>query len=216
MNEVRAPQSAVYVIDDDLSVRNSLANLFRSADLPVEVFESPASFLRSRLSDTAGCIVLDIRMPGSNGLDFQSQLRSIGIKIPIIFLTAYADIKMSVQAMKAGAVDFITKPYREQDILDAVNAALESDRKRRETEMAVLELRTRFATLSKREGEIMSLVTRGLPNKEIAIEAGIAETTVKIHRANVMQKMRARSLVELVKMADTLKIRRAKSSTDRG
>lgn len=204
----------VYVIDDDVSVRNSLANLFRSADLSVAAFESPTGFLRKKPADTPGCIVLDVRMPGSNGLDFQTQLRSIGVKIPIVFLTGHADIQMSVQAMKAGAIDFLTKPYRGQDILDAVFAALESDRKRHETEMAAVEGRTRFATLTKREQEIMALVTSGLPNKRVAAEAGIAETTVKIHRANVMKKMRAKSFVELVRIADALQIRRAKGATD--
>jgi FixJ family two-component response regulator len=216
MTEAQNTQSMsiVYVIDDDLSVRNSLANLFRSADLSVETFDSPAGFLRGELSDIPGCIVLDIRMPGSNGLDFQTQLRGIGIKFPIVFLTGHADIRMSVQAMKAGAVDFLTKPYREQDLLDAVVAALDRDRKRREAEMAAFEIRTRFATLTKREQEIMALVTSGLQNKQVAMEAGIAETTVKIHRANVMRKMHAKSFVDLIKMADTLKIRRVKSATD--
>ena len=204
-------QSVVYIVDDDVSVRNSLSNLFRSVDLPVEVFVSPASFLQREFPDVASCIVLDIRMPGSSGLDFQTELRKVGIKFPIIFLTGYGDVKMSVQAMKAGAVDFLTKPYRDQDILDAVAAALESDRKRRDRDMAALELRTRFATLSKREQEVMALVTSGLMNKQAAAEAGISETTVKIHRGNVMQKMRAKSFAELVMMADTLQIRRVKS-----
>jgi FixJ family two-component response regulator len=214
MKNAETPQFMVYVIDDDLSVRNSLANLFRSADLSVEVFDSPTAFLQSKLADAPGCIVLDVRMPGSNGLDFQDQLRGIGIEIPIVFLTGHADIQMSVQAMKAGAVDFLTKPYREQDIMDAVTAALGRDRRRREAEAAVAALRTRFATLTNREGEIMALVTRGLPNKQVAMEAGIAETTVKIHRANVMQKMSAKSFADLVKMADTLRIRRANSTAD--
>jgi FixJ family two-component response regulator len=214
MAEAQPPRSIVYVIDDDVSVRNSLSNLFRSVDLSVEAFDSPASFLQRKLLEIASCIVLDIRMPGSNGLDFQAELRRFGIKIPIIFLTAHADVKMSVQAMKAGAVDFLTKPYREQDILDAVVAALERDGKRRENDIAVLELRTLFETLSKREQEIMALVTSGLMNKQAAAEAGISETTVKIHRGNVMQKMGAKSFAELVRMADTLQIRRANSRAD--
>jgi FixJ family two-component response regulator len=180
-------------------------------DLSVQVFSSSASFLQHELLDAASCIVLDIRLPGSSGLDFQAELRSVGIKIPIIFLTGHGDIKMSVQAMKAGAIDFLTKPYRDQEILDAVRAALERDTRRREADTAALDLRARFDRLSKREREIMALVTSGLMNKQAAVKAGIAETTVKIHRGNVMQKMGAKSFAELVRMADTLQIRRAKS-----
>jgi FixJ family two-component response regulator len=201
-------KSIVYVVDDDISVRNSLSNLFRSVDLSVETFDSPSSFLQRELLPVASCIILDIRMPGSSGLEFQSALRKSDIKIPIIFLTGYGDVQMSVQAMKAGAVDFLTKPYREQDLLDAVVAALERDRERRESEVAKSEIHARFETLSKREQEIMALVTRGLMNKQAAVEAGISETTVKIHRGNVMQKMNAKSFAELVRMADTLQLRR--------
>jgi FixJ family two-component response regulator len=208
MKEAELPQAMVYVVDDDVSVRNSLSNLFRSVDLPVEVFTSPASFLQRELPDITSCIVLDIRMPGLSGLDFQTQLEMAGIKIPIIFLTGHGDIQMSVQALKAGAIDFLTKPYRDQDVLDAVVAALERDRKRRENDMAALDLQRRFETLSKREQEIMAFVTSGLMNKQAAAEAGISETTVKIHRGNVMQKMRAQSFADLVRMADTLRIRR--------
>jgi FixJ family two-component response regulator len=211
MKEALSPQSIVYVVDDDASVRNSLLNLFRSVDLTVEVFESPARFLRRQLADVPSCIVLDIRMPGSSGLDFQTELSSLGIEIPVVFLTAHGDVKMSVQAMKAGAIDFITKPYREQEILDAVAAALERDRKRREADATALDIRRRFEKLSNREQEIMALVTSGLMNKQAAAEAGISETTVKIHRGNVMQKMRAQSFADLVRMADTLRIRREKS-----
>jgi FixJ family two-component response regulator len=211
MKEAQSAQSIVYVVDDDPSVRNSLSNLFRSVDLTVEVFESPARFLKRRLTDMPSCIVLDIRMPGANGLDFQTKLRSEGVEIPIVFLTAHGDVKMTVQAMKAGAIDFITKPYREQEILDAVAAALERDRRRREDDATALDLRRRFEGLSNREQEIMALVTSGMMNKEAAAEAGISETTVKIHRANVMQKMRAQSFADLVRMADALRIRREKS-----
>jgi FixJ family two-component response regulator len=215
MKEAAPLRSIVYVVDDDASVRNSLSNLFRSVDLSVEVFNSSASFLRHELPDVESCIILDIRLPGSSGLDFQTELREAGIKIPIIFLTGHGDIKMSVQAMKAGAVDFLTKPYRDQDMLDAVRAALERDRKRLEVDQAAIELRTRFDRLSKREQEIMALVTSGLMNKQAAMKAGIAETTVKIHRSNVMQKMGAKSFAELVTMADHLKLRQAKIRTDR-
>jgi FixJ family two-component response regulator len=211
MKEAQSPQSIVYVVDDDASIRNSLLNLFRSVDLTVEVFESPARFLRRQLADVPSCLVLDIRMPGSSGLDFQTELGRLGIEIPVVFLTAHGDVKMSVQAMKAGAMDFITKPYREQEILDAVAAALERDRKRREADATALDIRLRFENLSNREQEIMALVTSGLMNKQAAAEAGISETTVKIHRGNVMQKMRAQSFADLVRMADTLQIRREKS-----
>jgi FixJ family two-component response regulator len=214
MKQAQPSESIVYVVDDDVSVRNSLANLFRSVCLPVEVFSSPVSFLEHPFADVASCIVLDIRMPGSNGLDFQTELATADIRIPIIFLTGHGDIQMSVQAMKAGAIDFLSKPYREQDILDAVRAALERDRRRREDEIAVRDLRTRYESLSKREQQVMALVTSGLMNKQAAAEAGISETTIKIHRAHVMQKMRAASFAELVRMAETLQIRRPKSRTD--
>jgi FixJ family two-component response regulator len=212
MKEAQPQQSIVYVVDDDVSVRNSLSNLLRSVDLAVEVFDSPTSFLKRELADVASCIILDIRMPGSsNGLDFQTELRSASIEIPIVFLTGHGDVKMTVQAMKAGAIDFLTKPYREQEILDAVIAALERDRKRREDEVTAAELRRRFEGLSNREQQIMAFVTSGLMNKQAAAEAGIAETTVKIHRGHVMQKMRAKSFADLVRMADTLQIRLEKS-----
>jgi FixJ family two-component response regulator len=208
MKETQLPQSIVYVVDDDASVRNSLSSLFRSVDLAVEVFDSPARFLKHQLANVPSCIVLDIRMPGSSGLDFQTELRSADIGIPVVFLTAHGDVKMSVQAMKAGAIDFITKPYREQEILDAVAAALERDRKRREDDATALDLRRRFEVLSNREQQIMALVTSGLMNKQAAAEAGISETTVKIHRGNVMEKMRAQSFADLVRMAETLQIKR--------
>jgi FixJ family two-component response regulator len=202
-----APQSIVYVVDDDVSVRNSLANLFRSVDLAVEVFDSPASFLKRKPTTLPSCLVLDIRMPRLSGLDFQAELKKADIEIPIIFLTGHGDVKMSVQAMKAGAIDFLTKPYREQDILDAVGAALDRDRMRHNDDAIALELRKRFDSLSNREQEIMALVTGGLMNKQAAVEAGISETTVKIHRGNVMHKMRATSFADLVRMADALQIR---------
>jgi FixJ family two-component response regulator len=208
MKAAHLSKSIVYVVDDDASVRNSLSNLFRSVDLAVEVFASPKDFLKRQLADIASCLVLDIRMPGLSGLDFQGEIRNVGIKIPIIFLTGHGDVKMSVQAMKAGAVDFLTKPYREQEILDAVGLALEDDQKRRESEISDLDLQRRFETLTTREQEIMALVTSGLMNKQAAAEVGISETTVKIHRGNVMQKMRAKSFADLVRMADTLRIRR--------
>jgi FixJ family two-component response regulator len=212
MAEPRSLDPIVYVVDDDESVRKSLLNVFRSVDLQTEIFDSPSRFLKHKLGDVPSCLVLDVRMPGSNGLDFQAELAEAGVEIPIIFLTAHGDIQMSVQAMKAGAIDFITKPYREQDILDAVIAAIERDRKRREIGRIVSSWREQFSTLSNREREIMALVTAGLMNKQAAAELGLSEITVKIHRGNIMRKMRAKSFAELVRMAEALQIRHEKLS----
>jgi FixJ family two-component response regulator len=212
MAEASSLDSIVYVVDDDDSVRKSLLNIFRSVDLQAEIFDSPSRFLEHKLDDVPSCLVLDVRMPGSNGLDFQAELTKAGVEIPIIFLTAHGDIQMSVQAMKAGAIDFITKPYREQDILDAVTAAIERDRKRREDGRIVSGLREQFATLSYREREIMALVTAGLMNKQAAAEVGLSEITVKIHRGNIMRKMHAKSFAELVRMAEALQIGHEKLS----
>ena len=209
-----AEEPIVFVIDDDPLTLGALSSLFRSVGLRVEAFESATELLQHQLPAVPSCLVLDIRLPRLSGFDLQAELGRLGIKIPVIFITGHGDIPMSVKAMKAGAIDFLTKPYREQDILDAVRAALERDRKRREDEMSALDLRTRFETLSKREQEIMGLVTRGLMNKQVAAEAGISETTVKIYRGNVMQKMRAGSFAELIRMTDTLQIRQAKSKAD--
>jgi FixJ family two-component response regulator len=203
-----APPSIVYVVDDDPSIRNSLLNLFRSMDLQAVAFSSPAEFLKRPVRDVPGCLILDIRMPGASGLDFQVKLANESIDIPIIFLTGHGDIQMTVQAMKAGAIDFLTKPYREQDLLDAVTAAIERDRKRREDAGFGAELRTKYLTLSGREQEIMGLVTSGLMNKQVAAMTVLAEVTVKMHRGSVMRKMDARTFAQLVRMADALGIRR--------
>jgi FixJ family two-component response regulator len=189
-------------------MRAALANLFRSMNLRVEVFGSAAELLQTELPDIASCLVLDIRLPGVNGLDFQIRLAEADIHIPIVFITGHGDIPMSVQAMKAGAIDFLTKPFRDQDMLDAVTRALERDRKRRENEESVSELRVSFEALTPREREVIALVTAGLMNKQIAAELGVSEITVKIHRGHVMRKMNARSLADLVRMAETLGVRR--------
>jgi FixJ family two-component response regulator len=210
MKEHPEARSMVLVVDDDVSIREALKNLLQSVDLEVEAFGSAAAFLKYKLPDTAACLVLDIRMPGVSGLDFQAELTKADMRIPIIFLTGHGDIPMSVRAMKAGAVEFLTKPFREQDLLDAVQVALERDRGRRAQDKAVHELRARFEALTPREQEVASYLTTGLMNKQIAAELGVSEVTVKVHRGHVMKKMNARSLAELLKMAEALGIRRAK------
>jgi len=200
----------VFVVDDDESVREALRSLFRSVSLRVETFGSAAEFLRSELPDVASCLVLDVRLPGVSGLDFQAELAKANILIPVIFMTGHGDIPMSVQAMKAGAVDFLTKPFRDQDMLDAVAAAIERDRSRRKDEQRLSDVRARFDGLTEREREVMGLVTAGLMNKQIAGELGLSEITVKIHRGHVMRKMAARSLADLVRMAEVLGVRRSK------
>ena len=200
----------VFVVDDDESVREALRSLFRSVSLRVETFGSAAEFLRSELPDVASCLVLDVRLPGVSGLDFQAELAKANIHTPVIFMTGHGDIPMSVQAMKAGAVDFLTKPFRDQDMLDAVAAAIERDRSRRKDEQRLSDVRARFDGLTEREREVMGLVTAGLMNKQIAGELGLSEITVKIHRGHVMRKMAARSLADLVRMAEVLGVRRSK------
>ncbi len=206
----------VFVVDDDESVREALRSLFRSVSLKVETFGSAADFLQSELPDVASCLVLDVRLPGVSGLDFQAELAKANIHIPIIFMTGHGDIPMSVQAMKAGAVDFLTKPFRDQDMLDAVAAAIERDRSRRKDEQRLSDVRARFDSLTVREREVMGLVTAGLMNKQIAGELGLSEITVKIHRGHVMRKMAARSLADLVRMAEVLGVRRSKPESRSG
>jgi FixJ family two-component response regulator len=201
----------VFVVDDDASMRKALSNLLQSVGLQVEVFASAPEFLAVKLSDAPSCLILDIRLPGLSGLDFQAKLAGAEIAIPIIFITAHGDIPMSVRAMKAGAVEFLPKPFRDQDLLDAVQVALERDKTRHEGERMQSGLRARFETLTPREQEVMACVTGGLMNKQIAAEIGITENTVKVHRGNVTRKMGAKSLAELVRMADLLGIRRARA-----
>jgi FixJ family two-component response regulator len=205
-----AKEPIVFVIDDDASMRRALTNLFQSVGLGVEVFGSAPEMLQSRLPDVAGCLVLDIRLPGLSGLDFQTALAKANIHIPIIFMTGHGDIPMTVRAMKGGAVDFLTKPFRDQDMLDAVVMAIERDRNRREVEKVVANLQALFETLTSREREVLTLVASGLMNKQIAAELGLAEITVKIHRGHIMKKLGARSLADLVRMAETLGIHHTK------
>jgi FixJ family two-component response regulator len=197
----------VYVIDDDDSMRRGLTNLFESVGLRVEVFGSAPELLERKLPDVPSCLVLDIRLPGMSGLDFQDLLEKAAIHIPIVFMTGHGDIPMSVKAMKAGAADFLTKPFRQQEMLDAVTAGFERDRKRRKDEKIVSNARALFETLTPREREILALVAAGLMNKQIAAEIGIAEITVKIHRGHIMKKMGTRSLADLVRIAEMLGIR---------
>jgi FixJ family two-component response regulator len=200
----------VFIVEDDPSMQRALGNLFQSVGLEIEVFGSAAEMLKSKLPDVASCLVLDVRLPGLSGLDFQAELAKANIHIPIIFMSGHGDIPMTVRAMKGGAIDFLTKPFRDQDMLDAVVMAIERDRKRRESDKIVADLQAHLETLTPREREILALVSSGLMNKQIAAELGLAEITVKIHRGHIMKKMGAKSLADLVKKAEALGIRRNK------
>ena len=205
-------ESLVFVVDDDASVRQALTSLLQSIGLQVESFGSAADFLKKgRIANgiAAACLILDVRLPGVSGLDFQAELAKADTHLPIIFISGYGDIPMTVRAMKAGAVEFLTKPFREQDLLDAVQLALQRDRDRRIQETVILQTRTHFEALTRREQAVFGLVTTGLMNKQIAGELGVSEITAKVHRGNVMRKMGARSLADLVRMADALGIRQA-------
>lgn len=194
----------VFIVDDDPSMREALDNLFRSVGLRVEAYASTAEFLARPPAEGESCLVLDVRLPGVGGLEFQGQLARSGNNIPIVFVTGHGDVPMSVRAMKAGALDFLIKPFRDQDMLDAVSQALERDRERRATQGRLTGLKAAYDTLTTREREVMALVTTGLMNKQVAHQLGISEITVKIHRGHVMEKMGARSLADLVKMAQAI------------
>jgi FixJ family two-component response regulator len=198
------PDKLVFVVDDDASLRESLKDLLQSVGLRVEAFDSAQEFLRSKRPDAPSCLVLDVRLKGLSGLDLQKRLVEVDVDIPIIFITGHGDIPMAVQAMKAGAVEFLRKPFRDQDLLDAVQLALERDRKGREQRAEIAELRKRFDSLTPREREVMALVAAGLLNKQVAGELGTSEASVKVHRQHVMEKIGADSLAELVRMADKI------------
>ncbi|MBR1173473.1 response regulator transcription factor [Bradyrhizobium sp. KB893862 SZCCT0404] len=198
----------VLIVDDDPSMRRALTNLFQSVGLRVEAFSSAAEIMEAKPPAVPSCLVLDIRLPGSSGLDLQADLAKANIHTPIIFITGHGDIPMTVRAMKSGAVDFLTKPVRDQDMLDAVQAAIERDRKRRDAEKSISGVRSRFEALTARERDVLALVASGLMNKQVAAELGLAEITVKIYRGQIMRKMGAKSLADLVRMTDALGIPR--------
>jgi FixJ family two-component response regulator len=208
LKETVQEPSIVYVIDDDASMRESLKSLFGSVGLRVEAFGAAPEFLGKKLPNAAICLVVDVRLPGLSGLDFQTELSKANIEVPIIFITGHGDIAMSVKAMKAGAVEFLPKPFRDQDLLDAVKLALEKDSAKRKSRKTIAVVRSLFESLTPREQEVMGLVTAGLMNKQVAAEMGVSEITVKVHRGNGMRKMNANSLADLVRMADMLGIRR--------
>ena len=200
-------QPIVFVVDDDASMRQALTRLFHSVRLRVEAFESATEFFQSRRPNVSSCLVLDVRLPGLSGLDFQAELMKADVRIPIVFISGHGDIPMTVRAMKAGAVDFLAKPFRDQDLLDAVTAAIQRDEKRREQENRLADLKAHFSSLTAREREIMALVASGLMSKQIAGQIGLSEITVKVHRSHIMKKMGARSVADLVRMAEALGVK---------
>jgi FixJ family two-component response regulator len=206
MRPAREPGPIVFVIDDDASVRSSLKNLLESVGLHAELFDSADAFMEFRRPEVPSCLILDVRLPGLSGLEFQNELAKLGVALPIIFITGHGDIPMSVRAMKSGAVEFLTKPFRDQDLLEAVWQALDRDRARRRDESALVALKSRYDSLTSREKEVIKSIGSGLSNKQIAAEFCISDATVKVHRANIMRKMQARSLADLVRMVDLLRV----------
>ena len=198
-------QSTVFVIDDDPAIRQGISSLLRSVNIGAEIFSSPQEFSPDKLPDAPCCLVLDVRFRSASGLDLQAELDNAGVNIPIVFITGHGDIPMTVRAMKAGAVEFLTKPFRDQDLLDAISVALERDRQQREKNKSLAIIRSCFETLTPREQQVFALVSSGLMNKQIAGQLAVSEITVKVHRGNLTRKMGARSVAELVRMADALK-----------
>ena len=205
MPSVTSDKAVVHVVDDDAQIRSAMESLFESVGLATRTYGSAREFLSQSAADAVGCLVIEIRLPDMNGLDFQAQLTQLGIRLPVVMMTGYGDIPMSVHAMKRGAVDFLPKPFRDQDMLDAVMAAIERDRQRRASDGDMSKIQERFTSLSAREQQVMLLVTEGKMNKQVAGELGISEITVKIHRGAAMRKMGARTLADLVRMSETLK-----------
>lgn len=205
-NAAATPDPVVHIVDDDPALRAALDSLFRSVGLATRLFGSAQEFIQSGQAEASGCLVLDIRLPGLSGLDFQARLAEANVRMPVILMTGHGDIPMSVRGMKAGAVDFLTKPFRDQDMLDAVTVALERDGATRAQHSGLADLRARYRALSAREAQVMAMVATGLMNKQIAFELGLSEITVKIHRGNAMRKMAAKSLADFVKMAEALKL----------
>jgi FixJ family two-component response regulator len=204
MNQIDYADALVYIVDDETPLRDAISSLLRSVGMRIAAYASVAEFLAAPRPELTSCLLLDVRLQGASGLDFQAELNRDGVALPIIFMTGHGDIPMSVRAMKAGAIDFLAKPFRDQDLLDAIHAALQADRERRQREQALQGLTARYAALTPREREIMGLAARGLMNKQIAGEVGTSEITVKIHRGNAMRKMEARTFADLVRMAEAL------------
>jgi FixJ family two-component response regulator len=201
---VATERPVVFVVDDDLAMREALQDLLASVGMDVRVFASTQEFMQAQRPDAPGCLVLDVRLPGASGLSFQEELPRAGVDLPVIFITGHGDIPMTVRAMKAGAVEFLSKPFRDQELLDAIDAAIERHRAQRLETAIVAQLRQRFAALTQRERDVMALVSAGRVNKQIAAELGISEATVKVHRGQIMRKMQTTSLAQLVRIADTL------------